>query len=58
MNLYREDSTGKLVKATGNMLNGKTITPNYRWRPALIIQVAQVYLPLFMITQFFTNVIE
>ena len=28
-NLYREDSTGKLVKATGNMLNGKTITPNY-----------------------------
>ncbi|HQZ75366.1 MAG TPA: serine hydrolase domain-containing protein, partial [Chitinophagaceae bacterium] len=29
VNLYREDSTGKLVKATGNMLNGKTITPNY-----------------------------
>lgn len=29
VNLYREDSTGKMVKATGNMLNGKTITPNY-----------------------------
>lgn len=27
--LYREDSTGKLVKAAGNMLNGKTITPDY-----------------------------
>lgn len=27
--LYREDSTGKLVKATANMLNGKTITPDY-----------------------------
>lgn len=27
--LYREDSTGKLVKAGGNMLNGKTITPDY-----------------------------
>jgi len=27
--LYREDSTGKLVKAQGNMLNGKTITPDY-----------------------------
>ena len=25
-NLYREDSTGKLVKATGNMLNGKTLS--------------------------------
>lgn len=27
--LYREDSTGKLVKAEANMLNGKTITPDY-----------------------------
>ncbi len=29
VNLYREDSTGQLVKAEANMLNGKTITPNY-----------------------------
>lgn len=27
--LYREDSTGKLVKAEANMLNGKTVTPDY-----------------------------
>ncbi len=27
--LYREDSTGKLIKAEANMLNGKTITPDY-----------------------------
>ncbi|MBN8686581.1 MAG: beta-lactamase family protein [Chitinophagales bacterium] len=27
--LYREDSTGKLVKASANMLNGKSITPDY-----------------------------
>ncbi|HEX7845404.1 MAG TPA: serine hydrolase domain-containing protein [Chitinophagaceae bacterium] len=29
VNLYREDSTGKLEKAAGNMLNGKLITPDY-----------------------------
>lgn len=29
VNLYREDSTGKIVKATGNMLNGKLVTPAY-----------------------------
>ncbi len=29
VNLYREDSTGKLVKSTGNMLNGKLVTPAY-----------------------------
>lgn len=27
--MYREDSTGKLMKSTGSMLNGKTITPDY-----------------------------
>jgi CubicO group peptidase (beta-lactamase class C family) len=29
VNLYKEDSTGKLIKAEANMLNGKTITPDY-----------------------------
>lgn len=29
VNLYREDSTGKLVKAPGNLLNGVTVTPAY-----------------------------
>ncbi len=29
VNLYREDSTGKIVKATGNMLNGKLVIPAY-----------------------------
>ncbi len=29
VNLYREDSTGKLVKASGNMLNGEFVTPAY-----------------------------
>ena len=29
VNLYREDSTGKLVKASGNLLNGVTVTPAY-----------------------------
>jgi CubicO group peptidase (beta-lactamase class C family) len=33
VNLYREDSTGKLLKATGNMLNGKAITPAYPLQP-------------------------
>lgn len=27
--LYREDSTGKLVKSEANLLNGKTISPDY-----------------------------
>lgn len=27
--LYREDSTGKLVKSSANLLNGQTITPDY-----------------------------
>lgn len=29
VNLYREDSTGKLVRAKADMLNGKTITADY-----------------------------
>lgn len=29
VNLYREDSTGKLVKSPGNLLNGFTVTPAY-----------------------------
>lgn len=29
VNLYREDATGKLFKPTGDMLNGKLVTPEY-----------------------------
>ncbi len=29
VNLYREDSTGKLIRAKADMLNGKTITADY-----------------------------
>ncbi len=29
VNLYREDKEGKLVKSTAELLNGKTVTPNY-----------------------------
>jgi CubicO group peptidase (beta-lactamase class C family) len=32
--LYREDSTGKLLKASGNMLNGNLITPEYPLEPS------------------------
>lgn len=34
VNLYREDSTGKLFKPKGDMLNGKTITPEYPLQPS------------------------
>ncbi len=34
VNLYREDSTGKLVKAPGNLLNGVTVTPAYPLEPS------------------------
>lgn len=29
VNLYKEDKDGKLVKSTAELLNGKTVTPNY-----------------------------
>jgi CubicO group peptidase (beta-lactamase class C family) len=34
VNLYREDSTGKLFKPTGDMLNGKLVTPDYPLQPS------------------------
>lgn len=34
VNLYREDSTGKLFKPKGDMLNGKLVTPDYPLQPS------------------------
>lgn len=34
VNLYREDSTGKLLKSKGDMLNKKLVTPEYPLQPS------------------------